>query len=265
VADRYTYIPSIGIGLLVAWGAKAILPSTLLGRVSAAVGAVLILTGCGWVTLKNIPRWKDSHALFSDSISKGAHPGAYQNLGIALAERGDYETAIAHYTRALERNPRAAEAYYNRALAFQALGNAERALADYSEAIELRPAYAEAHNNRGNLHAAGGQFEAAIRDFTQAIALRPDYTEALANRGRACQEVGKYSEAVEDYSRAIATRPDFASAYHDRAVVFYHLKDYERAWSDIRTCRQLGLSPNPELVRRLEADSGRRLNEGTNR
>jgi tetratricopeptide (TPR) repeat protein len=263
VADRYTYLPSIGIGLLVAWGANALLPLTLQGRVSAAVGAALIVAGCGWVTLKNIPRWKDSSTLFSDSISKGAHPGAYQNLGIALAERGDYENAIAHYTRALELEPRAAEACYNRGLAFQARGDAERALADYSQAIELRPAYAEAHNNRGNLHAARGEFEAAIRDFTQAIALRPDYTEALANRGRARQEVGKYSEAAEDYSRAIATRPDFALAYHDRAVIFYHLKDYERAWSDLRTCRQLGLTPNPELVRRLEADSGSRWNEAT--
>jgi tetratricopeptide (TPR) repeat protein len=89
--------------------------------------------------------------------------------------------------------------------------------------------------------------------------LRPDYLEALVNRGHAFQETGRYRKAVDDYSWAIAAKPDFAAGYHDRAAAFYQLKDYERAWADIRTCRQLGLTPNRELIRRLEADSGRRV------
>jgi protein O-mannosyl-transferase len=258
VADRYTYLPSIGIGLMLAWTARSLLPATRPARILAAIAAFLLLAGLSWFTVKNLPRWYDSYRLFSDSVSKGMHPGAYQNLGIACAERGDHETAISHYTRAIELDPDSAEAYYNLALAFQAKAEPERALADYSRAIELRPAYAEAHNNRGNLYAAGSQFDPAIRDFTRAITLRPQYTEALANRGHAYQATGKYREAVADYSKAIATKPGFAAAYHDRAAAFYLLKDYEQAWADIRMCRQLGLNPNPELVRRLEADSGRR-------
>jgi tetratricopeptide (TPR) repeat protein len=258
VADRYSYLPSIGLGLMLAWTARSLLPATRPARISAALAAVLLVAGLSWFTVKNLPRWHDSYRLFSDSISKGTHPGAYQNLGIACAERGDHETAISHYTHAIELDPDSAEAYYNRALAFQAVAEPERALADYSRAIELRPAYAEAHNNRGNLYAAGGQFDPAIRDFTRAITLRPQYTEALANRGHAYQATGKYREAVADYSKAIANRPDFAAAYHDRAAALYLLKDYEQAWADIRMCRQLGLAPNPELLRRLEVDSGRR-------
>jgi Tfp pilus assembly protein PilF len=258
VADRYTYLPSIGIGLMLVWTAKSLLPATRPARISAALAAVLLLAVLSWATVNNLPRWHDSYTLFSDSVSKGTHPGAYQNLGIACAERGDHETAISHYTHAIELAPDSDEAYYNRALAFQAKGEAESGLVDYSRAIELRPAYAEAHNNRGNLYAAGGQFDPAIRDFTRAITLRPHYTEALANRGHAYQETGKYREAVDDYSKAISAKPDFAAAYHDRAAAYYLLKDYEQAWADIRMCRQLGLNPNPELVRRLEADSGRR-------
>jgi hypothetical protein len=63
---------------------------------------------------------------------------------------------------------------------------------------------------------------------------------------------------VADYSQAIASKPDFAAAHHDRAAALYLLKDYENAWADIRMCQQLGLAPNPELLRRLEVDSGRR-------
>jgi protein O-mannosyl-transferase len=258
VADRYTYLPSIGIGVMLAWTARWLFGAAPRARIAMEISAILLLVGLMLATLENLPRWRDSDSLFSDSVSKGAHPGACINLGIASAERGDYDTAISLYTRALELNPESAEASYNRALAYQARGDSTRALADYNRAIELRPRYAEAHNNRGNLYASGGQFETAIRDFTQAIRLRPNYTEALANRGHAFQEIGRCREAVDDYSRAIAAKPDFAAGYHDRAAAYYQLKDYDRAWADLRTCRQLGLEPNPELIRRLETDSGRR-------
>ncbi|MSU58332.1 MAG: tetratricopeptide repeat protein [Pedosphaera sp.] len=257
VADRYTYLPSAGICVMFAW-AMWTTASKPQSQFNFMLAALLIPIVLATVTIRNLPRWQSSIALFSDAVSKGDHPGAHQNLGAALAEEGDFETAITHYTRALELNPQSAEACYNRANAFRAREKLDRALADYTRAIELKPAYAEAFNNRGSLHAARGQFDPAIRDFTQAIALRADYTEALANRGHAYLEMGKYREAVDDYSKAVATKPDFTSAYHDRAVAYFNLKDFDRAWADIRACRKLGLSPSPELIRRLETDSGRR-------
>lgn len=258
VADRYTYLPSVGIGVMLAWAAKDVISKFRWGPVAAGLASLLILTALASVTVNNLPRWQDSYTLFSDAVRKGDHPGAHQNLGVALAARGDYESAIAHFTRVIELNPDSAEAHYNRANAWQSRGETERALVDYSRAVELKPAHAEAYNNRGSLHAACGQFDPAIRDFAQAIALRADYTDALANRGRAYLETGRYREAVADYSMAIATKPDIASAYHDRAAAYYRLKEYDRAWADIRLSRRLGLASNPELIRRLETDSGQR-------
>jgi len=257
VADRYTYLPSVGICVMFAWTMWTSV-SKLQSRFKPMLASLLIPIALATLTIRNLPRWQSSITLFSDAVSKGEHPGAHQNLGVALAGQGDFETAIAHYTRSLELNPQSAEACYNRANAFRAQEKLDPALADYTRAIELKPSYAEAFNNRGSLHAAAGQFDAAIRDFTQAIALRGDYTEALANRGHAYLETGRLREAVGDYSKAIAAKPDFASAYHDRAVVFYQFKDYDRAWADLRACRKLGVTPNPELIRRLEADSGKR-------
>ena len=258
VADRYTYLPSIGIGLLLAWTVRSLVPKTRAGVNALVVGAVLTIAVLAYVTLENIPRWHDSLSLFSDSVRKGEHSGAYQNLGVACAEKGDHETAIGHYTRALALNPDSVDSYFNRANSFQALGDADRALADYSRAIEMKPAYAEAYNNRGNLSAAKGQYDRALGDFSRAISLRAGYAEALANRAHAYQAMGSYREAIQDYDAAIAAKPGFAAAYHDRAAAFYQARDYARAWEDLRVCRRLGLTPNPELVRRLKTDSGKR-------
>ena len=88
--------------------------------------------------------------------------------------------------------------------------------------------------------------------------MRADYSEALANRGHVYLELGNFAEAITDYSRAVALQPDFAAAFHDRAVARYQMKDYRGAWEDVRQCRRLGATPSPELLRRLEADSGQR-------
>ncbi len=257
VADRYSYLPSVGISIAVAWALWTIIGQARSkpGFALATLGIAALLTG---VTIRNLPRWQNSLTLFSDAVRKGEHPGAHQNLGVALADQGEFRTAIGHFTRALELNPQSAEACYNRANAFRALEQLDRADSDYYRAIELKPDYAEAFNNRGSLRAARGQFAEAIRDFTQAISLRADYAEALGNRGHAFLEAGKFREAVDDYSKAIASKPNFAGAYHDRAVAYFGLQDYERAWADIRSCRQLGATPSPVLLRRLETDSGRR-------
>jgi tetratricopeptide (TPR) repeat protein len=243
---------------MLAWTVRSLVPKTRAGANALMAGATVTLAALGCVTFQNIPRWHDSLSLFSDSVSKGEHSGAYQNLGVACAEKGDHEAAISHYTSALALNPDSVETYYNRANSFQALGDNARAFADYSRAIEMKPAYAEAHNNRGSLFAARGQYDRALDDFTRAISLRPGYAEALANRAHAYQAKGSYREALRDYDAAIAANPGLAAAYHDRAAAFYQAKDYARAWADIRVCRKLGLTPNPELIRRLEAESGKR-------
>ncbi len=256
VADRYSYLPSIGIAVALAWAIWTLTPATRPCRQIATLFATMLVVSLMAVTVRNLPRWRDSIALFSDAVSKGEHPGAYQNLGAAIAARGDHPLAIKNYSRALELNPASCEALYNRGNSFQALGETARALDDYSHAIELRADYA-AYNNRGNLHAERGEFQQAIGDFTQAIALRPADTDVLINRAHALLELGRNREAIEDYSKAIASRLDFASAYHDRAVAYLQIKDYDHAWEDIRCCRRLGLTPNLELIRRLENGSGK--------
>lgn len=255
VADRYTYLPSIGLGVALAWTGRLAVQKFPRCKIAAFPAGFLLLAVLAVIAARNLPRWQNSLTLFTDAVSKGAHPGARLNLGVALAARGEHEAAIGQFTLALELDPQSAEACYNRANAWQMTGATEQALADFSRAIELKPAFAEAWNNRGSLRAARGELEPAITDFSTAIGLRSDYADALANRGRAFMATGRPREAIADYSAAISLKPDFAAAYHDRGVAFFQLQDYGQAWADIRACRRLGLTPNPELLRRLEAVS----------
>lgn len=257
VADRYSYLPGIGLAVLGAWTLQTWSNRKTASIASAAI-AMFLLSALAFATMNGLPRWQNSINLFNDSVGRGEHPGAHHNLGVALMDQGDPAAALPHFTRALEFSPRMAETFYNRGNARRALGEAEAAHSDYTRALELKPAYAEAFNNRGSLFAAAGQWENALGDFTQAIKVRANYSEALANRGHVYLELGKFAEAITDYSRALVLQPDFAAAFHDRAVARYQMKDYRGAWEDIRQCRRLGATPSPELLRRLEADSGQR-------
>jgi len=258
VADRYAYLPSVGIALMLAWTGWEVAAQSRPARRAVAGAAVLLVGALACLTVGNLPRWRDSRSLFADAVNKGEHPGAHLNLGVALSRQGQLAAAVEHFSRALQLNPASADAWYNRANALVQLGQPDRAVADFARAIELAPHHAAAHNNRGNLYAAQGRLDLAIEDFNRAIALRPEYAEALLNRARAYLGLSRFREAVADYSAAIALRPHLAAAYHDRAVAHYRLQDYARAWADVRTCRELGLTPNAELVRALEAASGQR-------
>ena len=255
VADRYTYLPSIGVAIILVWAGRSLrhwLGDSLL--VAAGCLTVLLL-GC--LTRYDLLRWRDSFTLLEDSAKKGGHWGAYLNLGLVCAESNDHRAAVDWYSRAISANSDLAEGYYDRANSWRSLGEPTRAREDYSRAIDLKPGYAEAYNNRGSLSAAQAQWDAAIADLDRAIDAQPGYVEALVNRAHVYQELGRFPEAIRDYNTALACRPASASLYHDRAVAYLQVKDYERAWQDLRRCRELGLLPNPELVRRLEAESGR--------
>jgi tetratricopeptide (TPR) repeat protein len=125
-------------------------------------------------------------------------PNAYNNRGIALAKEGQYEAAIARFSRAFQRNPAFAEAYYNRALVDLAIGQLGQAISDFSKAVEIKPGLIEGYAGRAPIYMAMSQYEQAISDFTKVIELDPDSTEAYFGRSLACYANGQYERAWQD-------------------------------------------------------------------
>lgn len=218
MADRYTYIPSIGFFIAAAWGANELLAEWkyrrfFFGCLSFAV--ILIFTVLTWF---QVGYWRDSLNLFDHSIKvTKENDVSYNNRGTVYYEGGEYANAIADYDKAISLSPAQATAYYNRGKVYTAEGRYDLAISDYSKAIELNPRLSEAYNNRGNAYKNTGRYEPAIVDYSKAIEISPRLAEAYNNRGTAYYEKGQLAAAIFDYNKAIELNPVFAWAYFNKA------------------------------------------------
>ena len=121
--------------------------------------------------------------------------------GMACARQGDYQAAIAEFTRAIRRDPTCVDAFGNRALVYAALGNLGPAASDLAKVTEIRPTYVEAYVHQAHLHAAMREHEEAIADLTKAIEIDPQCADAYFQRSLAHYARGTYEEALNDARR----------------------------------------------------------------
>lgn len=226
LADRYTYLPMIGLFGLLAWGAAElndrfpVLPRILVPMV---VGILLV---CSTIAARQAGYWSDSIALFERALTVEESSLAHLNLGMALAEREAADAArgptdktqemkqkaIGHYREALRLNPRFVQAHNNLGLALSDQGRMEEAVAHYLAALEVNPRYAKAHNNLGRELASGGHWAEAIEHYSTALAIQPDYPKAHNNMALALEAQGRVEEAVQHYREALRLQPDYAKA-----------------------------------------------------
>jgi len=221
MADRYTYLPSIGIAVMLAWGIPLLFQREEIRKKILFSTAIAVLCMLGFLTWMQCGYWKNSASLFSHTlrVTKDNYL-AHNNFGVALSSEGFIEGAIDNYNEAIRIKPDYTEAYYNRGIAYNNLGHYQRAIGDYDKSIRIRPDYAEAYYNRGIAYANLGYHQHAIGDYNKAIRIKPDYTEAYNNRGNAYAKLGYYQRAIEDYNDAIRIKPNFAWAYNNYGAVY---------------------------------------------
>lgn len=216
VADRYTYLPYVGLFFALShWldeRPRAWEGSTLR---TVTAGVLVLLVPVALVqTWRRCDVWKDSASLWTDTIRK--FPGRIYD---AYFLRGTYY----HHTT----------------------GDAAAAMADYDEALKLRPNAAFAWANKGTLLFDMGRTDSAYIYLDRALQLKPDLAGALNNRGAIKGQRGDLPGAIQDFTRAIAAEPDFRDPYENRAVAYYMAGANDRAIADSR--RALELDPqNPE-------------------
>jgi Flp pilus assembly protein TadD len=221
MADRYTYIPLVGLFIMVAWGVPDLLKKWNYRKEILLTSSALSVLCLSIITWIQVGYWRNSITLYDHTLKVTDNNWAfYNNRGIAYSSLGNYRQAIDDCSRAIEINPGYAEAYNNRGVAYSALGNYRQAIEDYGRAIEIKPDYADAYNNRGTAYAYLGNYRQAIEDFSRAIEIKPGYAEACNNRGNAYNDLGNHRQAIDDYSRAIEIKPGYADAYTNRAFVY---------------------------------------------
>ncbi len=291
VAERYSYIPSVGLALLIVWSVAEWTRARAWVRLFAIGAGIAAAAACLAMTRLDLPRWKDSLALFESALKVAPHAVTYNNLAVHYLDHGEYEKAIeplnraielepdyvtaiinritafektgraeqakADYARLLKVEPRSAEGYYSRAEVLLNLGRIDEAIRDFTAALQLDPRSALSYNNRASARFLKGDLASAIGDCTRALELNPGYANAYNTRANARQRLGDSAGALADYNRAIELSPSDPLAYNNRAAVHLHLKHYDKAWADLRRCRELGGVPPAGLVEALVKASGR--------
>ena len=165
---------------------------------------------------------------------------AHNNLGEALADKGQADEAIAEYRAAVKLGPGNAEAHFNLGNALDGKGQADEAIAEYRAAIRLKPDFSEAHNNLGEALAGKGQVDEAITEHRAAVKLRPGNAEAHNNLGLALAGKGQVDEAIAEYRAAIRLKPDFSEAHNNLGNALDGKGQVDEAIAEYRAAVKLG-------------------------
>jgi len=239
MADRYHYLPSIGIAAGLAWGVPLLIHNKpLRNRLLLPLG-IAVLAVMAFLTWWQCGYWENSISLFNHSLQVTEDNYlARNNRGIAYAKAGQYEPAIEDYNAAIRLNPHF-DAYNNRGSAYAKTGEYQRAIGDYNKAIELNRNYTDAYSNRGTVFLKLNQYQLSVDDFSNAIRLDPDNAITYKNRGNAYFELGQYQQAIEDYDNALRLKPDFVTTYNNRGNAYSELGQHQRALADYREAIRL--------------------------
>jgi tetratricopeptide (TPR) repeat protein len=221
MADRYTYVPLIGPFIAVSWGL-----ADLVGRwrVAAAAVAAAGLSACAALSWIQVGYWHDSLTLWNHTLQgREDNLVAHYCLGLALADQGRTDAAVAHYRRSLELKPDHPEAHYALAQAFLQHGQYGEAIRHLEATLTLKPRYAEAENNLGLAYQQRGDFEEAARHYTAALEIEPRLAAARHNlhqvaatlNGRAQMLFARQDldGAVVQYRAALRADPAYTQAY----------------------------------------------------
>ncbi|MEN6641955.1 MAG: tetratricopeptide repeat protein [Armatimonadia bacterium] len=165
----------------------------------------------------------------------------YQGMGNACDELGQYDQALADYTKAIELQPDSAEIYTERGVVYFELKQYDQALADWTKAIEFKPGYAWAYVLRGSLYMVLKQCDQALADCTKATELQPGLAVAYSNRAGVYATLEQHDKAIADYTTVIELKPDYA-AYTSRGDTYFRLRQYDKALADYE--KAIELEPN---------------------
>lgn len=201
-ADRYMYLPSLAILILLGAGVAYAIERK--ARIAMVVGLVAVCTAIlSWVTIQQTSIWKDSLSLWNREITLFPDTAlvGYTNRGVVLSKKGEFGTALDDFNKALAINTNYREARYNRALLYKSMGKFENALSDLDVAIMIRPG-AEAYNNRGVVKKKIGDTAGAEEDYRKALELSPGSAATYFNLALTLEEKGDFDGAMLNAKKA---------------------------------------------------------------
>jgi protein O-mannosyl-transferase len=236
-ADRYTYLPQIGLYLVVSWSVAHLIAWRRGSQRILTAAAAIVLVSLTWITRAQVRYWHDSETLWKHSLAvteDNDYP--HYSLGGVYFARGELDKAIAEFRLALYLRPDSPFAHYDIGLVLAKIGRLDEAVDHFNAAIRILPIHPTVHYALGNALLQKGQTNDAIKEFEQQLALQPDHAQARCNLAIALLNQGQLNQAIAQYERTIELRPDYAEAYYglgnsyiERGNPEKAVKQYEQA------------------------------------
>jgi tetratricopeptide (TPR) repeat protein len=220
MADRYTYLPTIGLLIMIAWGGRDILARwPRLARVAAVAATVIVVT-LVVLTRTQVRHWRSSFTLYGHALAV-TEDNWVANYNLARAEllEGKIDEGIVHLEATLQLVPESADAHNNLGVALNAKGRYDEAIEQFREAIRIRPEFARAHNNLGQSMGLSGRLEDAIGHFEEALRIDPAYAKAHYNLCYTNAELGRFEEALRHCDAALRLKPDYVEAARIKTAI----------------------------------------------
>ncbi|HEX4638591.1 MAG TPA: tetratricopeptide repeat protein [Chthoniobacterales bacterium] len=285
-ADRYTYLPQVGLCLMVVWGISDLLKtfnaqqstpndqlktldSTLgVGRWALGVFCCAIVGALALCAHAQVSYWRNSETLWTRALAVTKdNDVALTNLGTLYADRGQFDRALSYFERALAIRSSSEHRHYSMSLALiqNSIGNAlarqgrlAQATAHLREAVQLRPDYPDGHYNLGTALFQQGDLDGAIAEWRTMLSMRPDDAGVHTSLGNALAQKGLLSEAADHYEKALQSDPDSVLALNNLAWVMStgpddSLRNNEIALKLALKANQLSQENNPVFIRTLAA------------
>ncbi|MGA1825343.1 MAG: tetratricopeptide repeat protein [bacterium] len=213
MADRYTYVPLIGLFIIIAWGVPEITLRMQHRERLFIILASLLLPALMAMTWMQAGYWSDDILLFEHALDVTVdNYSAHNYLGFAYYRQGNSKAAIKHYSRALDIKSDYGEAHNNLGIALEREGRIKDAVKHYFEALRIDPDFASPHGNLGVVFARQGNYTQAIAHFKEALRINPEYINVHYNLGLALAQQGNINDAIAHLQEALRLRPDIACA-----------------------------------------------------
>ena len=213
MADRYTYLPLIGVFIALVWGLSEAFERWRLSPVVIWGLAMLILAACSARTMNQLRYWENSETLFSHAVAVVKNNSiAHYNLGEYYAGKGRLDEAMDNYLKAIQIRPGYDDALNNLGVALALKGELDEGIARIREAIHYHPGKADTHYNLGNIFVMQHKLDDAANAYTEALRLKPDYSEAHNNLANVLLVQGHADAAVRHYQEVLRLNPNHTGA-----------------------------------------------------
>lgn len=241
VADRYTYLASISLCLLIGGGMERLLRGTetsLMARNIVLAGLFALFATFTYTTLQQIRVWRDPMSLWTFVVPRAPFPLAFKNLGKAQLERQMYSDAIISFNHMLEMQPGSGEAFHYKGVAFERSGLRDSAVFSFRKALGLQPRLVESRARIAAIFAAEGKPDSAMTEYNAALETDPSFLPALFGKGDLLMKSGAFLDASEVYTRALMADPfnpvgwfNLGVAYEQQGILTNAAECYKKAIS----------------------------------